>query len=311
MPLRVADPLQPDSLAGLFGPEVGVIINCVGPFTRFGEPVVKAAIMAGVPYLDITGEQGYLARIISLYDEAARQNGTVVVPACGVEYALTNWAATLAAEGLEPLEEIWTATAVQAVRASRGTQLSLFEALGQPGISWQDGKRAYKVAGSSRRLVDFPAPFGSRWAVWTPFGETVTLPRYLPVKNVNSYLAVGGLVATALGLFSPLLPVLSKIGGALVKPMARSPKPETAEKSRWAVMAEARSATRRQTVTLEGRNVYQLTANITTWAAMQMLEPGFKTKAGGILGPAQAFDSRAALDYLGQFGVSYRITSES
>ncbi|HUS17772.1 MAG TPA: saccharopine dehydrogenase NADP-binding domain-containing protein, partial [Chloroflexia bacterium] len=59
----VVDPRQPESLGALCGPETGVIVNCAGPFTTLGEPVVRAAVTAGVHYLDISGEQGYLARI--------------------------------------------------------------------------------------------------------------------------------------------------------------------------------------------------------------------------------------------------------
>lgn len=35
-----------------------VLLNCVGPFRYWGEPVVKACIGAGAHYLDICGEPG-------------------------------------------------------------------------------------------------------------------------------------------------------------------------------------------------------------------------------------------------------------
>jgi len=35
-----------------------VVLDCVGPFRYFGEPVVAACVAAGTHYLDICGEPG-------------------------------------------------------------------------------------------------------------------------------------------------------------------------------------------------------------------------------------------------------------
>ena len=35
-----------------------VVISCAGPFAKFGEPVLRAALHAGAHYVDTTGEQG-------------------------------------------------------------------------------------------------------------------------------------------------------------------------------------------------------------------------------------------------------------
>jgi short subunit dehydrogenase-like uncharacterized protein len=308
--IRIGDPTRPDSLSGLFeakGPPVGVVINCVGPFTQLGEPVVRTAVEAGVHYLDITGEQAYLARIVALFDSLAQQKGCAVIPACGVEYALGNWAATLAAENLEPLDELWTATAIEKIRASRGTQLSLFEALSQPGLGWQGGQRKLKMTATSARRVEFPPPFGTRRAVWAPFGELVTIPRHIRVRNMNSYMSLPAPLALTLQATSPLLPLVSRLlGKGLAKPLAKNPQPDYTEKSRWALVAESQGAKGKRRVVLQGAHVYQLTANILGWCAGKMLEPDFTAR--GVLGPAQVFDPRTALDYLKDFGVDYTIT---
>ena len=303
VPVVTADPTQPASLPRLFENGVEAIINCVGPFTRFGEPVVGAAITAGVHYLDITGEQAYLARILTRYDEPARRKEVAVVPACGFEFAITNWAAALAAEGLEPLTDLWTATTANNIRASRGTQLSLFEALAQPGLGWHNGQRRIKLTASAAREVDFGPPFGRRRAVWGPLGELITIPRHIQVQNMNSYLTLPTPLALTVQALSPVLPPLSQMLGGLLKPMMRGPQADHEENSRWAVVAEAVSPQGRRRTRLEGRNVYYLTSIITAWCAAKMLEPAFK--AVGTLGPAQAFDPHEALDYLRDFGLSY------
>src|SRR5829696_7469981 len=52
-PVRVASVDDDASLRALLD-GADVLINCAGPFSRTGEPVVGAAVDAGVPYLDST-----------------------------------------------------------------------------------------------------------------------------------------------------------------------------------------------------------------------------------------------------------------
>ena len=127
--IAVADPLQPESLPYLFENHPTLLVNCVGPFTLYGEAVVKAALKAGVHYLDITGEQEYLARVIKRYHALAQEKQVAIIPGCGVEYALGNWAAALAADELEPLDTISVANAValKGRGISSGSILSLLE----------------------------------------------------------------------------------------------------------------------------------------------------------------------------------------
>jgi len=303
----VANPLKPETLAGLFEAEVGVLINCAGPFTQLGEPVVRETLERGAHYLDITGEQAYIARIITRCHLLAINQQRVAVPGCGVEYALTNWCAAMAARELEPLERLTTATATLNVQTTQGTQRSFFAALGSYGIGWREGRRMLKTTGSDVRQFKFPPPFGERSAAWAPFGDAVTLPRHIRVQQVDSYLALPTGLAFGLRLLSPVLPVISSaLGFAFDKVIGlgpRGPQEEQRKAARWAVLAEASGLQGQRKVVLQGGDVYGLTAIITVWAAEQMLSPDFNK--AGVLGPAQAFDAAAAIGYLQNFGVQF------
>lgn len=300
-----ADPTRPETLGALFRPEIGLIINCVGPYTALGEPVVRAALEAGVHYLDLSGEQAYLAHIIEKYDGLARQKGCAIIPACGLEYTMTNWAAALAAQDLEPLEKLWTATATRGIKSSQGTKLSLFQALAKPGLSWKNGRVAVKSAASTIRRIDFPPPFGPGWTIWAPFGELVTIPRHIKVQNMASFLRLNRFLALSLWLFSALLSLISRLVGPVIARLAKGPAPGYRENSRWVVMAQAEGNQGQRQVIIQGQNVYELTAVITAWCAARLLRPDFKLS--GTLGPAQAFDPQEALTYLSEYGVSWEI----
>lgn len=63
-----------------------VIINTVGPYSKLGGfDVVRAAIEAGVGYVDLTGETSYYARVArELHDEAVA-NKAVIIPSAGFD----------------------------------------------------------------------------------------------------------------------------------------------------------------------------------------------------------------------------------
>ena len=80
-----------------------VVINCAGPFTYYGAPVIEAALDVGAHYCDTTGEQPYMQGVFRWLDEPARSEGLAVVPGVGFDYVPGDLACAVAASGLEPL----------------------------------------------------------------------------------------------------------------------------------------------------------------------------------------------------------------
>ncbi|MEZ5350729.1 MAG: saccharopine dehydrogenase NADP-binding domain-containing protein [Microthrixaceae bacterium] len=52
----------------------GVVLNCVGPFYRFGPPTLQAALRAGVGYVDICDDLDATQALLDM-DVAAREAG--------------------------------------------------------------------------------------------------------------------------------------------------------------------------------------------------------------------------------------------
>ena len=73
-PVRPAAVDEPAALRAAFA-GASVVINCAGPFTFYGAPVIEAAIAAGAHYCDTTGEQPYMQRVFTWFDEPARAAG--------------------------------------------------------------------------------------------------------------------------------------------------------------------------------------------------------------------------------------------
>src|SRR6185436_14917854 len=76
---------DPAALRSLLA-DAAAVIDCAGPFVRYGEPVARAAVEAGTHYVDTTGEQPYMQLRHERYDAAARAAGVALVPAMGFDY---------------------------------------------------------------------------------------------------------------------------------------------------------------------------------------------------------------------------------
>jgi len=60
-----------------------IVVNCVGPYTLFGEPVVRACVNQGTHHLDISAEALFNCQMYKKYNQTAKENGALVVGACG------------------------------------------------------------------------------------------------------------------------------------------------------------------------------------------------------------------------------------
>src|SRR6185295_17239392 len=62
-----------------------VVITTVGPYAKYGEPLVRACAEVGADYVDLTGEPGFVDAMIDRYQARAEQSGAKIVHACGFD----------------------------------------------------------------------------------------------------------------------------------------------------------------------------------------------------------------------------------
>jgi short subunit dehydrogenase-like uncharacterized protein len=79
-----ADAAQPETLAALCA-RTKVVISTVGPYALYGEPMVQAAVAAGIDYCDLTGEPQWIRAMLLRYEAAAKASGARIVHACGFD----------------------------------------------------------------------------------------------------------------------------------------------------------------------------------------------------------------------------------
>ena len=312
-PTRVARIDDDASLRALLD-GADVLINCAGPFTFAGEPVVRAAVDAGVHYVDSTGEQTFIRMVFERYGPQAERKGIALVPGCGFDYVPGDCIARIAARGHEPLDELLLAYWVKDFGMTRGTMRSAIEML-KPGsgVEYRDGELRALPSGVFRASFEFPPPIGREPVGPYPAGEPITVPRHTDVRTVRAVISARAAFPEQL---LPLAPYLTPISaqifqgpvpgllGRAIERLPEGPPEDERRAAEWAIVAQGRDAEGIGVrAAVRGQDVYGLTARALVWAARQIEAGGHRGE--GALGPAAAFDPEEILDALSDFGVRW------
>ncbi|MGH3561961.1 MAG: saccharopine dehydrogenase family protein [Mycobacterium sp.] len=83
-PILVADAAEPSTLDAMAA-RTRVVITTVGPYTRYGLPLVAACAAAGTDYADLAGEAMFVRNSIDGYHKQAADTGARIVHACGFD----------------------------------------------------------------------------------------------------------------------------------------------------------------------------------------------------------------------------------
>ncbi|MEH6636085.1 MAG: saccharopine dehydrogenase NADP-binding domain-containing protein [Halioglobus sp.] len=93
LPIIIANSDDADSLATLVT-QTNVLCTTVGPYAKYGTPLVQACAEAGTDYCDLTGEVQWMAQIIPEYQATAQASGARIVHTCGfdsIPFDMGNW----------------------------------------------------------------------------------------------------------------------------------------------------------------------------------------------------------------------------
>ena len=96
-PVVLADVQDAASLQAM-AERTRVVATTVGPYQRYGLPLVEACAQAGTDYVDLTGEVLFVRQSIDRFHALATASGARIVHACGFDSIPSDLAVLLAAE---------------------------------------------------------------------------------------------------------------------------------------------------------------------------------------------------------------------
>jgi short subunit dehydrogenase-like uncharacterized protein len=317
--MAVADAAAPTTVGALVEPG-DVLVSTVGPFTRYGDAAVDAAVSAGAAYLDSTGEPGFIARVFTDWGPAAAEAGAVLLPAFGYDYVPGNLAAALAladaGRGAIRVDVGYFVTGRPTAGAfSSGTIASLL-AMGSDPVLVYRGWRLQPDR-MARKVRTFSVDGRARQGLSVSASEHFAVPPLVPaLREVNVYngwfgpltrVVQGAATASALTARLPGAGAVQRlVGRAVPAQTGRGPDTDARATTRSEIVAVAYDTAGRElaAVALAGPNPYDLTAGLLAWGAGQAADGA--VHGTGALGPVAAFGVPALLAGAGSAGLHRR-----
>jgi short subunit dehydrogenase-like uncharacterized protein len=301
---RVADVDRPASVFAL-ADRGDVLLSTVGPFKRWGEPAVRAALAAPAIYLDSTGEPAFIRRVFEEFGPPAARAGAVLMPAMGYDFVPGALAGALALEdagaAATRVDIGYYALGGGFGALSRGTRASLAGASFDDSFAFRDGQ--VRRVRSAERVRDFDVRGTPRPAISVGGAEHFTLPAAYPrLREVNVHLGWFAGLARAVQAGSLAASVVTRVPGvrgvlgfamSRVVGLAGGPEPGTTPGTASYIAAEAYGpdGERLAEVHVSGADGYAFTAGFLAWAARRAAHAG--VEATGAAGPLEAFGLEA------------------
>jgi saccharopine dehydrogenase-like NADP-dependent oxidoreductase len=173
--------------------EYDIACSAIGPFYFFGPKVVKAAIAAKTPLIDICDDSGPTLEVLEM-NQAAKDAEIPIFLGYGWTPGLTNILARHAYNKLDQdkpieLDISWAGGAAD----SEGLAVIMHVLYAVTGDfpAFIDGKYVDVPAGKGNARIDFPEPLGTIGVFDCGHPEPVTIPKFLP--GVTKCTLKGGL----------------------------------------------------------------------------------------------------------------------
>jgi short subunit dehydrogenase-like uncharacterized protein len=275
-----------------------VLVSTVGPFVRWGEPAVVAAVAARAHYLDSTGEPPFIRSVFERHGAPAAAATCGLLTAMGYDYVPGNLAGALALREAGAravrVDVGYFVTGDAAGQFSGGTRASAAGMLAEPAYAFRDGRIvSERTARRMRRFELGPA-------VSVGASEQFALPRAHPgLRDVGVWLGWFGPASRPLQVISGVTSLATRVpgvgraisatAGRLVKGSTGGPDATTRAKATSQIVAIASDAAGAAlaTVRLRGASPYDFTGEMLAWGAMRAADGGLLDV--GALGPVEAY----------------------
>lgn len=166
--------------------QADVVLNTVGPFYRFGVPILEAAIESRCHYLDINDDWEPTLKMLEL-NEAAENAGITAVVGIGASPGISNLLAVQAAGELDQIDDLMTGWGLGddsedfASPADGEVSAAMVHWMHQCSGMIRVHRNGHLVNTSPLERVEFDYPGigpGVGWTLGHP--EPITLPRRMP-----------------------------------------------------------------------------------------------------------------------------------
>jgi short subunit dehydrogenase-like uncharacterized protein len=255
------------------------VINCAGPFMDTADAVVRAALRAGIHYLDVTAEQPSVQMTFERHEAAARDAGVAVIPAMGFYGGLADLLVGAALDEWDHADTIEIRVALDSWLPTKGTRVT-GEKNTARRLAVTNGQLEPVRQPPAEITSILPGPFGQQTFLELPFSEVPLIVRHVRTRELHSFLSTTALKDVR----DPSTP----------PPQAIDETGRSAQ--RFAVEVVVTQGDIRRRIIAQGQDIYAVTAPIICEAVERILSGDIRDT--GAKSPAEMFDAASFLQAL-------------
>jgi short subunit dehydrogenase-like uncharacterized protein len=256
------------------------VINCAGPFMDTADAVARAALRAGIHYLDVTAEQPSVQATFERHEVAARKAGVAIIPAMGFYGGLADLLVAAVMDEWEHADTIEIRVALDSWLPTRGTRVT-GEKNTARRLAVSGGQLGPVHQPPAERVSILPAPFGRQTFVELPFSEVPLIARHVRTKELHTFLSTIALRDVR----DPSTP----------PPQAVDETGRSAQRFAVEVIVGQGDMCRR--IVAQGQDIYAVSAPIICEAVQRILSRDIRDV--GVKPPAAIFNAASFLQALG------------
>ena len=307
-----------------------VVATTVGPYMRFGEPLVGACAQAGTDYADLTGEAEFVDRMYVRHHAAAVATGARIVHACGFDSIPHDLGVLFTVQQLPEGVPLVVRGFVRAGgRPSAGTfhtAVTQFSRVRQTGVAYVERRRMEPRPERKVSSVKDPARYErslGAWALPLPTLDpqvvkrsAAALERYGPDFSYGHYAAVKRLPVAlgtvggvgALFALAQLPPARSWLLGRMKS--GEGPSPEVRERSWFKVRFIGEGGGRRVVTEVAGGDLgYEESSKMLAESALCLAGDDLPPTAGQVTTAVAMGD--ALIERLRRQGITFELLESS
>jgi short subunit dehydrogenase-like uncharacterized protein len=275
-----------------------LVFHAAGPFIHTSDPMLRACVLSGINYVDITGEFSVFENTFA-YDEAARRLNLAFISGVGFDVVPSDCLASYVAAQTPNATQLEIAIA-GLTSMSAGTAKSGLSLIAGGGWVRRNGKLMPYPLGTGAK--GFPFPNGKVLAIPIPWGDLSTAYRSTGIPNITTYMSFPTPLIRLTRVGAPILQMLTastavrSLAENAVEKIVRGPDDHAHQTDRaylWAQAADAQGNTKQ--AWLETVEPYRFTALSGVTCAEKLLAK----RPIGALTPAQAFGADFVLEIEG------------
>jgi short subunit dehydrogenase-like uncharacterized protein len=256
--------------------EFDLVLHCAGPFSATAEPMMRACILTGTHYLDITGEISVFEDAF-LLDQEARAADIVICPGVGFDVVPTDCVAAALRDALPGATRLALGYDSRS-GLSPGTAKTMVEGIPLGCSVREDGEiRQVPLAHKTRR-IDFGN--GEKLAMTIRWGDVATAYRSTGIPNVEVYIPASPRLVSRLRKVNLIRSVfgwgpVQRILKRRIEKTVRGPTEEQRRDADMFVWGEAESLTgERRTARVRTANGYDVTVTASLGIVDILLQGG-------------------------------------